>query len=138
MFPNIYRLKKIRKTKNFAGINFRGRRILKNFAEKAKKRETAKVSDLKVAARFLYDSSKIFIRNCYRAEILANRDSPFYRADFSHMSTPFIIIIINEYLFRIKSIDADLKDLLYLLRTNVPYAIYHRLFEFFLTFSKYF
>ena len=51
MFPNIYRLKKIRKnekSENFAGINFRGRRILKNFAEKAKKRETAKVSDLKV------------------------------------------------------------------------------------------
>ena len=61
MFPNIYRLKKIRKNEKFEkfekfekyekfrGINFRGRRILKNFAEltfaeKAKKRETAKVS----------------------------------------------------------------------------------------------
>ena len=42
-------LKNSKKVKNFAGINFRGRRILKNFAEltfaeKAKKRETAKVS----------------------------------------------------------------------------------------------
>ena len=41
------------KVKNFAGINFRGWKILKDFAEltfaeKAKKRETAKVSDLKV------------------------------------------------------------------------------------------
>ena len=66
MFPNIYRLKKIRKnekfekfekSENFAGINFRRRRILKNFAEltfaeKAKKRETAKVSDLKVYHHF--------------------------------------------------------------------------------------
>ena len=47
------KLKISKKVKIFAGINFRGRRILKNFAEltfaeKAKKRETAKVSDLKV------------------------------------------------------------------------------------------
>ena len=40
--------KNSKKVKSFAGINFRGWQILKNFAEKAKKRKTTKVSDLKV------------------------------------------------------------------------------------------
>ena len=79
MFPNIYRLKKIRKYEKFekfAERNFRGRRILKNFAEltfaeKAKKRETGRnwprqFLTLKYTSQILWD---VLIRGIANSDI---------------------------------------------------------------------